>query len=196
VLELGCGAGQASIAMAKQGAKVIAVDADPGRIEQTRNNADREEVRVELHQSDLAEIPFVRADSIDVVLSIYALANVDDVDRVFRQVHRVLRPEHALVFSLPHPAFAMVDPASSDPMRLKRSYFDRSPRPWSNSLRKGTDHPRTLSDLFTSLSRANFRVDTIHEPEPSGDGGHSRYWGEIMRWVPATLILRARKEGL
>ena len=29
---------------------------------------------------------------------------VDDIDRVFRQVDRVLRPEHPLVLSLPHPA--------------------------------------------------------------------------------------------
>ena len=55
VLELGCGSGQAAVAMAAQGAKVIAVDPSPERIEQCRTAAEREEVRVELHQSDLAE---------------------------------------------------------------------------------------------------------------------------------------------
>lgn len=196
VLELGCGAGQAAIAMARQGAKVISVEPDAHRIEQARINADRAEVRLEIHHADLAEIAFIRADGIDVAVSIYALANAEDLDRVFRQAHRVLRTECPLVFSVPHPAFAMVDPASSDPLRLKRPYFDRTPRSWSNGDHHGTERPRTLTDLFTSLSRANFRVDTLLEPEPEAEGPHSRYWTEIMKWVPSTLVLRARKEGL
>lgn len=196
ILELGCGSGQASVALAQQGAKVIAVDPSAQRIEQARARAEGAEVKLELHHADLAEIPFVRADAIDAVLSIYAFATTEDLDRVFRQAHRVLRTEHPLLFSVPHPSFALVDPASSDPLRIKRSYFDRNPRPWSNGTTRGTDHPRTIGELFTSLGRANFRVDTLLEPEPTSEGPHSRYWGEVMRWVPATLILRARKQGI
>jgi hypothetical protein len=54
------------------------------------------------------------------------------------------------------------------------------------------DRARTLSGLFASLGRANFRVDALAEPEPdraaAGDG-----WSDVMRWVPPTLIVRARK---
>ena len=61
---------------------------------------------------------------------------------------------------------------------VRRSYFVR-----------GTvgDHVhRPLADLFTSFTRANFRIDTLLEPEP-----------EDRRWtpVPATLVVRARKVG-
>ena len=145
---------------------------------------------------DLAEIPFVRAEAVDAVLSVYSFANVDDLDRVFRQVHRALRPEMPLVFSVPHPAFSLVDPASSDPLRIRRAYSDRTPRPWTNGTSSGVDHPRTIAELFTSLQRASFRVDTLLEPEPLDEGRHSRYWGEVMRWVPATLVIRARKQGI
>ncbi len=196
ILELGCGSGQAAVALAKLGAKVIAVDPSPERIEQCRTNADREEVKIELHQADLAEIPFVRAEAVDAVLSVYSFANVDDLDRVFRQVHRALRPEMPLVFSVPHPAFSLVDPASSDPLRIRRAYADRTPRPWTNGTSSGVDQPRTIAELFTSLQRASFRVDTLLEPEPLDEGRHSRYWGEVMRWVPATLVIRARKQGI
>jgi ubiquinone/menaquinone biosynthesis C-methylase UbiE len=196
ILELGCGGGQAAIALAKQGAKVIAVDPSLARLDEVRSACDREDVKIELHQSDLAEIAFVRADTIDAVISIYALATVPDLDRVFRQAHRVLRPEQNIVFSLPHPAFNLVDPTSDDPLRIQRSYFDREPRPWTSGATSGHDYPRTMSELVTSLTRANFRVDTVLEPEPASDGVHSKYFNVAMHWVPATLIIRARKEGI
>lgn len=196
VLELGCGGGQSSIALAKQGAKVITVDPSGSRLDQVRVACDREEVKVELHEGDLAELPFVRAETIDVVLSTYALANVPDLDRVFRQVHRVLRQECPVVFSVPHPAFAMFDPDAHDPLRVARSYFDRTPRPWTAGDTEGADHPRTISDIFTGLMRANFRVDTLLEPTVAPDAVRSASFIPTMNWVPATLVVRARKEGL
>lgn len=197
VLQLGSGSGAEAITMARQGARVIVVDPSLHRIETARGNVERAEVKVELHQSDVAELPFVRADSIDVALSVFALANVDDLDRVFRQVHRVLHPECAFVFSLPHPAYAMLDPdtASDDGATVIRSYFDRSVRPWFTDTDQGEERIRTIGELHTSLSRANFRVDTILEPEPAG-GNRSPFWTDAMPWAPATLVIRARKEGI
>ena len=55
--------------------------------------------KVELHDSDLADIAFVRADSIDLTFSSYAFDTVDDLNRVFRQVHRVLRQDCPLTRS-------------------------------------------------------------------------------------------------
>ena len=197
ILELGSGAGQAAVALAKQGAHVISVDPTARRHELVRATADREEVKVELHQSDLAELAFIRADTIDAVLSVYALAGVEDLDRVFRQVHRVLRSECHLVLSLPHPAFTMLDVSSGLPAGVVgRGYFDRSPRPWAQHDLSGAEYPRTIGDVFTSLSRANFRVDTLLEPQPEpGARRHSSYWTETMAHVPSTLVIRARKEG-
>jgi SAM-dependent methyltransferase len=192
-LELGCGGGSTAVAMAKKGARVIAVDESADQLGHARRLVDREEVRVELHQSDLADLAFIRADTIDVALSIYALGSYGDPDRVFRQVHRVLKPEAPLVVSLPHPAYAAVDP-TSDPPVLRRRYFDRAPVPWPDG--EGADHPRTIGDLFTSLSRANFRVDTVLEPEPVSGVTRSRHWAPAMAWMPSTLVLRARKLGI
>jgi SAM-dependent methyltransferase len=196
VLDLGCGVGHASIALARRGAKVIGVDPSPERLARAREAADHHEVKIELHQSDLAELAYVRADSVDLVVSAYALATVRDLDRVFRQVHRVLRPDQHLVFSLPHPAFALVDPASNDPLRIRRAYWDRTPRPFETDEGTGADHPRTISEVFTGLGRANFRVDTLLEPGPATDAKRSPYWSEVAQWIPTTLVVRGRKEGI
>jgi SAM-dependent methyltransferase len=186
VLELGCGAGHAAVALARQGAHVIVVDPSPRRLERVRAVCEREEVRVELHQSDLAELAFVRADTIDLVLSVYALASVPDLDRVFRQVHRVLRTGSPLVFSLPHPAFRVAEGGS---------YFEHTPVPWNTRDASGAELPRTISEVFVSLTRANFRVDNLLEPEPI-EGPRSSFWKPTMARVPATLLIRARKEGI
>jgi SAM-dependent methyltransferase len=196
VLDLGCGAGHNAIALARQGAKVIAVDESAEQVAAAREACEREGVKVELHHAPLAELAFVRADTIDACFSAYGLAGVSDLDRVFRQVHRVLRPEQPLAFSLPHPAFAVVDPGGADPMQIRRSYFDPAPVGWSANTAATPDRSRTLQALATSLFRANFRLETVLEPEPASSGGRSPHWVEVMRWLPATLILRARKQGI
>lgn len=195
VLELGCGGGPMTVAMAKQGARVIAVDESAQQLARARGLADREEVKVELHQGDLADLAFVRADTVDVALSVYSLGAVADLDRVFRQVHRVLRPEAPLVVSLPHPVFRAMQPNSNPPC-FERTYFDRAPIPWTFGNDSGNDYPLTISDLFTSLTRANFRVDAVLEPEPAKSKHRSSYWTDMMQWIPSTLVVRARKQGI
>ena len=195
LLDLGCGAGSGSVALAKAGARVIAVDDDEDNLVDTRERAQREGVRVETHHGPLAELAFLRADTIDAAVSVYALATVADLDRVFRQVHRVLRSERPFVFSLPHPAFVLLDPGGTEPV-LRRSWWDTSPVTWSVGAGRGEpDRVVTLTGLFSSLNRAGFGVDMLLEPRPdrATAGGA---WTDGMRWVPPTLIVRARKLGI
>jgi SAM-dependent methyltransferase len=195
ILELGCGSGASAVALAKAGARVIAVDDDADAAVQTRERADRERVRVEIHHGPLAELAFVRADTIDAALSTYGLATVDDLDRVFRQVHRVLRSDRPFVFSLPHPAFVMLDPASEEPV-LRRTWWDGSPVAWSVAEgRTEPDHVVSLSALCASLNRAGFVLDTLLEPQADRASAGAA-WSDAMRWVPPTLIVRVRKLGV
>jgi ubiquinone/menaquinone biosynthesis C-methylase UbiE len=187
VLDLGCGAGHNAIALARQGAKVIGVDASSEQVAEARAACEQEDVRVELHHAPLAELAFIRADTIDAVLSVWALLAVEDIDRVFRQVDRVLRPEHPLVLALPHPASAMID-ADDPERRVRRSY-------WETAATDGVIS-RTIGTLFTALARANFRVDTVLEPQPAAGGPRSTAWHDHMRYIPSTLIIRARKQGI
>ncbi|CAN5632126.1 class I SAM-dependent methyltransferase [soil metagenome] len=203
VLDLGCGAGNASVAFARAGAKVIAVDPSAEQLELARQTAEEADVRLELQQAGPAELAFVRADGIDIVYSAYALAEVADLDRVFRQVHRVLKQECPLVFSLPHPVFTMfvadrkglVAPTDSPPV-LRRRYHDDTTYVFDRGGDRVTDIPRTTSELFASLNRANFRVDHLLEPPAQRDQVADEHWVEPMAWVPPTLVLRARKQGI
>ena len=127
-------------------------------------------MRVEFHQAELADLGFATSASVDLVFSAGALAGVDDLPRVFRQVHRILKPGCPLVFSVPHPIAAMLEGGE---VVLRKPY-------WSTGA-------RTTSDLFTALQRTNFQVDVILEPQPlAAAGAH----------VPAALVMRARKLGV
>lgn len=197
ILDLGCGAGHNAVRLAQAGAKVIAVDPDPRQLAYAREAAERAEVRIELHQAELHELAFLRADGVDVALSIYSLAAVSDLARVLRQVHRVLRQEAPLVLALPHPAITMVGPGAPDPLRVRRSWTDTTPVDWTTTGGvRGTDHPRTLSTVFATLSRNNYRVDALLEPAADEARSTPEAWADVLRWLPPTLVMRARKQGI
>jgi SAM-dependent methyltransferase len=196
ILDLGCGAGAASLALARRGARVIAVETSTARLAQARAAAELAEVRVEFHHADLADLAFLRADSIDAVLAVYSLAGVQDLGRVFRQVHRVLVPDGLLVLSLPHPFATMLehDPDDQSPPWLTRTAWGDAPIAWRAAGDEGVTHVHQIGHVFTTLSRSNFRVDVLLEPQPEP---HSRsvHRSPVADWVPSTLVVRARKLG-
>lgn len=192
-LDLGCGGGQSTIAAARQGAIAIGVDISVEQLAFARRLIEQEEIRVELKQGDLAELAFQQADSVDIVFSAMALQFTPDLNRVFRQVHRVLKPQGMLVFSVPHPAAASIDSGrrqsdqlSLDPevVTISRSYFDRSPVETVQDGVSFTEYHRTTSDTFMGLIRSGYRIDVILEPELAGSSA-----------MPRALVVRARKEA-
>jgi SAM-dependent methyltransferase len=195
VLELGCGGAQSSIGFAKAGAIAIGVDFSAEQLAFARRLCEQEEVRLDLRQGDLADLAFLRADSIDLVFSAYAFRYVENLDRVFRQVHRVLKVGAPLVFSLPHPAYDMIDDEADPPLLIRRSYFDRRPIDFEWAGVPFTGYRHTFADLYAGLSRASYRVDVVLEPEPVPSRRRSQHWRDTFTMVPRTLIVRARKEG-
>lgn len=196
VLDLGCGNGQAAIAFAKQGAHAIGLDPSQELLTAAKRWSDREGVKVELHHGDLADLAFMRADSVDLVFSAWAFGGVADLTRVFRQVHRVLRQGAPLVFSIPHPMYDVIDDNDAEqPLLVRRSYFDRSPID-EQGAGPFADYHHTVGDIFMGLTRNNFRVDALLEPESIQARSLSPHWREAFLWLPRTLVVRARKEGI
>jgi SAM-dependent methyltransferase len=189
VLELGCGDGTRAVELAAAGATVIAVDPDPRTVLEARQRAEDAEVRIEAHTGDLADLAFLRGDSVDVAFAEGSLATLTDLGRVLRQVQRVLRAGAWFAFSLPHPVAACVasepEPDGSLPLArpfVERSYFDDDV-PYGSQV-----HPHRIADVFAQLGRVGFRVDTLLEPEPPVTAR-----GRAL--LPETVIWRARKIG-
>jgi SAM-dependent methyltransferase len=181
VLDLGCGTGSGAIAFAQQGAIVIALDTSESRLAHARARAEQEEVKVEWRKGDLADLAFLRAESIDAAYSADKVAEVDDASRLFRQVQRVLKPNGPFVFSYEHPVAVCLGTAGT----IERSYFEPGPIDVERDGESVRVYTRGIGEVFTELGRAGFRVDTVLEPRPDTPGAR----------VPATIVWRARKEG-
>lgn len=183
VLELGCGAGQTAVAFARMGARTIALDSSPELLGAARRRAEDDGVRVDFHLGDLCELAFVPAESIDVVFSAATLDYIEDLGRVLRSVHRVLRPQGTFVFTLEHPFGLCLDAGAPGGPVVARRYSDTAPVKVERYGEAFLVYPRTLSEVVGSLTRAGFRADTLTEPLRAGDR------------VPAVGIWRARKDG-
>ena len=166
-LELGVSRERNSLAFAIAGARSIAVDPDESKIESLRTAAAQAEVAIQCITADLADLGAIGSASLDLVVANRSLTDVDDLGRVLRQVHRVMRSGRPFVIAVPHP-FAGV--YTTDEMGSKVYPYGTA--------------GRTVGDWFIHLTRSNFRVDQILELGVS----------EISP-VPTTLILRAVKEG-
>lgn len=167
-LELGIGRNQNVIAFALAGAKAAVVDPDPAKFESIRAAAADTDVTVACHVSDLADLGFATSGSIELVVADHTIGDdVDDLGRLLRQVHRVLKSSRPFVVSVAHP-FAGVH--SNDE-------YGSKVLPYGSV-------GRTIGDWHIQLSRANFRVDQILELGVSD-----------ISPVPTTLVIRASKEG-
>jgi len=194
ILDLGCGFGANSIALARAGAHVVAVDQSASRLAIARSNADEAEVRIEFHHADPADLAFVRAERMDACIAVYSVAGVDDVARLFRQVHRVLRADKPFVVSLPHPMSLMVD--DDERPRVIQAADDLTPLVWpgDEDVEGVTVLPHSVSDVVMALRSSNFRLDLILEPTGEPRSAASRYWSPTRRLIPSTVIFRTRKD--
>jgi SAM-dependent methyltransferase len=167
-IELGIAPTSNALVMATAGAKSIALDPSPAAITALRAAAERAEVRVECHEGDLADLGFATSGSVDLVVAAHTLDQVDDLPRLLRQVHRVLKPGAPFVVATTHPVARMF----ADDGTLAAAYGAR--RSW-------------FAELYLSLDRTNFHLDAIHELNDRRSRTAS---------YPAVLVVRARKQGV
>lgn len=169
VLELGLfGTVPNCVAMASRGARAIAIDPSEEAIQRGRRAAANLGQVVEFHRDDLADLGFLMNGVLDLAVCAHHVTLDTDFARLFRQVHRVLRPESGFVLAVTHPMAAVFD--GSDPVPRRR-YGATTP---------------TIGGLTMALQRANFAIDVVHELSPVANP---------YAVAPTVLVMRARKLG-
>jgi ubiquinone/menaquinone biosynthesis C-methylase UbiE len=104
VLEVGCGPGRLSVALAERGLSVTGLDLDRAMVDRARVNAGNATLVRELMPTftvgDVASLPFPDA-SFDVVVSTLSMHHWDDRQVGLTEIGRVLKPGgRALVWDL------------------------------------------------------------------------------------------------
>jgi ubiquinone/menaquinone biosynthesis C-methylase UbiE len=175
IIELGISAPSNAVALASAGARALAVDPSADRISLLRRQAETAEVTVQCHQSDVADLGFATSASIDLVVASHTLSEVDDLSRLLRQIHRVLKPDAAFIVAEQHPVAAMLTAASTQG------------QPGTTVQQPYGSPARSISEWFMAMQRTNFRIDVMHELMPLNAKG---------ALAPLVLVIRARKLGV
>ena len=193
VLELGCGAAQWSILLAKQGARPVGLDNSQRQLDHARRLMAEAGVDFPLVHSSAEDVPLPDG-SFDVVFCDHGAFSFADPYRLVPEASRLLRPGGLLAFSMLS-IFAAVSQNPGDERvdrRLHRDYF---------GLHKLDDGDVVNYQLpygeWIRLFRANrFVVEDLIEPRPGRDA-MSTYWDDgerdwARRW-PSESIWKARK---
>jgi ubiquinone/menaquinone biosynthesis C-methylase UbiE len=107
VLDVGCGTGVITIALAERGCTAVGVDASEPYLEGARR--DRSHPKIVYEQGDARRMRYANA-SFDACVSALALDVIPEVDQVVREMRRVTRPGGTW-----HPASSTTGAASPPP---------------------------------------------------------------------------------
>jgi SAM-dependent methyltransferase len=186
VLDAGCGPGWYADWLARQGARVVAVDLSHSMVELA---AKRLGERARVLQGDVKNLRGLFWDeAFDLVLSSLVLHYLDDLSEVFVEWARILRPNGALVFSTHHP----IHQASLlEPGYLRAGLIEER---WGWLDRMMRYYRRPLRDLTEPLAAAGFVIERICEPTPTEALKIEDPKGyDLLCRIPAFIFVRARR---
>jgi ubiquinone/menaquinone biosynthesis C-methylase UbiE len=160
VLDIGCGAGQLSHELIKQGAQTSGIDVSARMIELARRRLGD---RIDLRVHDLSEpLPFADS-SFDMVVASLVMHYLEHWTPVLSEVRRVLAPQGACVFSTHHPTmdWKLHSPADYFAKKQSTEVWVKGGKPF-----EVTTWRRPLSAMSTEIRAAGLVIEQIDEPPP------------------------------
>jgi ubiquinone/menaquinone biosynthesis C-methylase UbiE len=196
VLELGCGAAQCGIVLARAGARVTGIDNSARQLEHARREVEGARVGMELHHGSAEALPF-GDESFDVVFADHGANRFADPFRWVPEAARVLRPDGLLAFSggTAFEAICFDEPTDTWDARLHRPYFGLHRVSFGDDGAVEFELP--YGEWIRLFRRSGFVVEALVEVQPP-EGARSTYRNEAetawaRRW-PMEQIWKVRKE--
>lgn len=174
VLDLGCGEGIVTRALAARGASVTGIDPAASMVDNARAAEAALPTGAVYAVDDGCILATVATGSVAWVTAGLSLNNVPDLPAALRAVRRVLVTDGRLVFTVPHPCFeaphsTWTDAGEGRARRVVGDYpaegFWRSANP--EGVRRAGNQHRMLSTYLGALIGNGFTVESVDEPAPS-----------------------------
>lgn len=208
-LDIGCGEGENTRALARRGARMTAIDVAPTFVAHAGAREADEPLGIVYRHADAMALPFAGA-SFDFATAFMSLMDVADVWQALRETHRVLKPGGFLQFSILHPCFV---PAHRRVLRgedglcyaIEIGGYSESGsgvEEWRFSSAAGAPlmrlmyFRRTLTEWFNGIVDAGFTIERIAEPVATPEIAAAYPGLQDTRVAPLSLIVRARKAPL
>lgn len=211
-LDLGCGEGSNTRAVARLGARMTGLDIAPTFIRYAREAEAQAPLGINYVLGDGQSIDFPEA-SFDFVTAFMSMMDMADQREVLKGVHRILKPGGFLQFSILHPCFVPptrrnIRDASGKPVAVEiADYFDESEgriERWIFSSipqeERATLTPfsiprfhRTLSSWVSMIVEAGLAIEAFGEPMASVEVAEAEPVVADTRIAPIFLHIRARK---
>ncbi|HTW92679.1 MAG TPA: class I SAM-dependent methyltransferase [bacterium] len=193
---LGAGDGTAPLALGAIGARVTVVDPSRSLLDMVMIRARIIGVELDFVQTDFCDLSAIHDTSFDFAYAAQATRQIEDLDRFYAEVHRILCPGGRFIVNEYHPVRRVWKQEPGNP-QVECSYFDRRrpreegdlfPDPNDPGASLGRfDFSWTVSDHFGALVAAGFRVTALEEV------GDTRQKWEIpnLKGLPEQLVLAA-----
>ena len=154
ILEVGCGAGLISVALARKGYTVEALDSTMAMLQMTRNAARQDlQSRIHPHAADVHALPF-QAHTFDLVIALGVIPWLHSERLALQEMQRVLKPGGSLLVTADNNARLdrILDPRSSPlmaPLRLAAKGVLRLCGLWSppSGFQPKRHYPREFNRL-------------------------------------------------
>ncbi len=205
VLDLACGQGFFSHHFASLGAFVTGVDISKELIKKAQTSS-HNGASATFHVAPSHELGFLPKGSVDKVVIVLALQNIEKMKETFEECKRVLKPGGSLIFVLNHPTFRIpkrsswgYDEAVNIQYRRIDGYLSEAKieidmHPGKKYSEKTISFHRPLQVYFKHLSKAGFAVTRLEEwdsHKKSQKGKRSDAEDTSRKEIPLFLCIEA-----
>ena len=198
VLCLAAGGGWQSILYAAAGARVTVVDISPAMLRLDEREARRRGFQLSLIEASMDEMPMLAEAVFDIVHQPVSTCYVPDIERVYREIARVLREGGLYISQHKQPTSAQVTHRTREGQYVIGLEYYRQgalPDAEDRSYREtGTvEYLHRWEQLVGGLCRAGMVLEDLTEPyraDPKRPVGHSGHRG---RFIPPYVRLKARR---
>ena len=196
ILELGCGAAQWSIALARLGARPVALDLSEEQLAHARGLMRKAGVDFPLLHASAEAVPLADA-GFDIVFCDYGAMTFADPYLTIPEVARLLRPCGLFAFngSTPIAQLCYPDVGDNPVASLQRDYFGMRALPYEGYV----DFMVPYGEWIRLFVANGFVIEDLVEIRPAEDAASS-YYGDVFRdWArrwPAEQIWKVRKRGI
>ncbi len=168
ILDIGCGEGIFTNELAKRGYDVTGIDISDHDLKVARKRAKQMNLKVEYIKMDAQKMNF-RNNSFDKIYSISTIEHIPDDQAVFNECFRVLKPDGALVISVPSEKnFKLIKQLIKLPHWIKVKLFNnlivnsKSYGKYCRDLDKKFNHYHRykIKALFRRVTQAGLNIQT------------------------------------